>query len=156
MYKNAARPKAIFTLWVMLNRKLATVDRIAAWGVVHDTTCVMCKNAEESLDHMFLQCQYAEEVCERVLTWAGICNNRPRNWIQFINWSIKNGKGKTTQAQLFKMIMAESVYTIWNERNKRIFEDKKCVIDEVVKRIAYVTIVRSSSTISNIICHRKI
>ena len=43
MYKNAARPKAIFTLWVMLNRKLATVDRLAAWGVVHDTTCVMCK-----------------------------------------------------------------------------------------------------------------
>ena len=68
----------------------------------------------------------------------------------------KKWERETTQAQLFKMIMAESVYTIWNERNKRIFEDKKCVIDEVVKRIAYVTIVRSSSTITNIICHRKI
>ncbi|TMX05017.1 hypothetical protein EJD97_003533 [Solanum chilense] len=112
--------------------------------------CLLFKNA------MFLQCQYAEEVWERVLTWAGFCNNKPRNWTQFMIWSIQKGKGKTIQAQLFKMLLAESVYAIWNERNKRIFEDKKCVIDEVVKKIAYTTIVRSSSNISNIISHRKI
>ena len=64
------------------------------WGVVHDTTCVLCKNADESLDHMFLQCHYAEEVWERVLTWAGFCNNRPRNLIQFMHWSIQMGKGR--------------------------------------------------------------
>ncbi|TMW80652.1 hypothetical protein EJD97_017311, partial [Solanum chilense] len=29
MFKNAARPIATFTLWIMLNRKLATVDRLA-------------------------------------------------------------------------------------------------------------------------------
>lgn len=155
MFKNAARPKAIFTLWILLNRKLATVDRLAKWGVVHDPTCVMCKGAEESLDHLFLQCHYAEEVWERILTWAGFYN-RPRTWIQFMHWSIKNGKGKTTKAQLFKTIMAEGVYAIWNERNKRIFEDKKCLIDEVVKKIAYVTIARSSISINNVISHRKI
>ncbi|XP_015072478.1 uncharacterized protein LOC107016558 [Solanum pennellii] len=154
--KNAARPKAIFTLWIRLNRKLATVDRLAKWGLVHDTTCVLCKNVDESLDHMFLQCHYAGEVWERVLTWAGIHNNRPKTWAQFMQWSIQHGKGKTTKAQLFKMILVEGVYAVWNERNKRIFEDKKCLIDEVVKNIAYVTTVRSPISINKIISHRKI
>ena len=41
---------------------------------------------------------------------------------------------------MFKGILAEEVYGLWSERNKRIFEEKSSLIDEVVKRIAYVTI----------------
>ena len=67
-----------------------------------------------------------------------------------------NGKGKTTKTQLFNIILAEGVYAIWNERNKRIFEDKNCLIDEVVKKIAYVTSARYPMSINKIICHRKI
>ena len=70
---------------------------------------------------MFLQCHYAGEVWERVLTWAGFHNNRPKTWVQFVHWCIQHGKGKTTKAQLFKIILAEGVYAVWNERNKRIF-----------------------------------
>ena len=93
MYKNAARPKATFTLWILLNRKLATVDRLAKWGITLDKTCVLCKNVDESLDHMFLQCHYAGEVKERLLQWIGNHNNRQRTWAQFIHWSIQMGKG---------------------------------------------------------------
>ena len=54
------------------------------------------------------------------------------------------------------MILAEMVYAVWNERNKRIFEDKKTLIDETVKKIAFVTIARSPMKISKMISHRKI
>ena len=67
MFKNSARPKAIFTLWILMYRKLETVGRLAKWGLTHDTTCVLCTNMDGSLDHMFLQCHYAGEVWERVL-----------------------------------------------------------------------------------------
>ena len=73
-----------------------------------------------------------------------------------MHWCIQHGKGKTTRAQLFKMILAEVVYDVWNERNKRIFEDKKCLIDEVVKKIAYVTSASSPISISKLISHRMI
>nr|XP_004240331.1 uncharacterized protein LOC101255200 [Solanum lycopersicum] len=110
MNKNAARPKATFTLWILLNRKLATVDRLAKWGMALDKTCVLCKSADESIDHMFIQCQYAGEVWERLLRWIDNHSNRPRTWTQFIQWSIQNGKGKTTRAELFKRILVEGVY----------------------------------------------
>ena len=55
MYKNAAMPKANFTLWIMLNRKLATVDRLAKWGITLDKTCVLCKN----VDKVWIICSYS-------------------------------------------------------------------------------------------------
>ena len=54
------------------------------------------------------------------------------------------------------MILVEVVYAVWNERNKGIFEDKKSLIDEIVKKIAYVTIARSPISISKIFSYRKI
>ena len=48
------------------------------------------------------------------------------------------------------------VYVVWNERNKRIFEDKMTLTDEIVKKIAFVTIARSPMKISKMISHRKI
>ena len=57
---------------------------------------------------------------------------------------------------MFKRILAEGVYGLWSERNKRIFEEKSSLIDEVVKRIAYVTIARFPNSITNVIKHRQI
>ena len=88
MYKIAARPKATFTLWILLNRKLATVDRLAKWGMTLDKTCVLCKSADESMDHMFIQRQYAGEVWGRLVKWIDNHSNRPWTWTQFIQWSI--------------------------------------------------------------------
>ena len=57
---------------------------------------------------------------------------------------------------MFKGILAEGVYGLWSERNKRIFEEKRCSRDEVVKRIAYVTIARFPNSITNVTMHRQI
>ncbi|XP_004234894.1 uncharacterized protein [Solanum lycopersicum] len=124
MFKNAARPKAYFTLWIMLNRKLPTIDRLAKWGMVLNKACVLCKSADESIEHIFIQCHYARKVWERLLDWIDNHSRCPMTWSQFMQWSIQHGKGKTKSAQLFKSILAEGVYGLWNERNKRIFEDK--------------------------------
>ena len=105
---------------------------------------------------MFLHYHYVSEVWKRVLAWAGFNNNRARTWTQLMQWCIQQGKGEATRAQLFKMILAEMVYAVWNKRNKRIFEDKKTLIDETVKKIAFVTIARSPMKISKMISHRKI
>ena len=80
----------------------------------------------------------------------------PKSWTEFIQWCVKNGKGKTVRAQVFKGVLAKGVYGLWSERNKRIFEGKSSLIDEVVKRIAYVTIARFPNRLTNVIKHRKI
>ena len=42
MFNNAARPKAYFKMWIMMNQRLVTVDRLAKWGVEVEKTCVLC------------------------------------------------------------------------------------------------------------------
>ena len=39
MFNNAARPKAYFTMWIMMTQRLVTVDRLAQWGVVIRHVC---------------------------------------------------------------------------------------------------------------------
>ena len=125
MFKNPTRPKAIFILWIFMYRKLATKDRLAKWGIIQETACVLCATEDESLDNMFLHCHYVSEVWKRVITWAGFNSNRAGTWTQFMQWSIQQGKGKSTRAQLFKMLLAEMVYVFWNERNKRILKTRR-------------------------------
>ena len=41
MYSNAARPKAYITMWIMMNQKLSTVDRLTQWGIEVNKVCVL-------------------------------------------------------------------------------------------------------------------
>ena len=62
MYSNAARPKAYIIMWLMMNQKLSTVDRLVRWGLEIEKTCVLCKNVDETKEHLFLQCQFARKL----------------------------------------------------------------------------------------------
>ena len=62
MFNNAARPKAYFTMWIMMNQRLVTVERLSQWGVVVEKTCVLCKNADENVEHLFMQCNFARRM----------------------------------------------------------------------------------------------
>ncbi|TMW80258.1 hypothetical protein EJD97_022172 [Solanum chilense] len=88
MFNNAIRPKAYFTMWIMMNQRLVTVDR-EMWG--------------------------------RLLSWIEQQSNVTMTWEQFLQWCIQHGKGKSSAAQIFKIILTESIYGLWMERNSRIF-----------------------------------
>ncbi|XP_004253221.2 uncharacterized protein [Solanum lycopersicum] len=129
MFNNAARPKAFFTVWIMMNQKLATVDRFAPWGVDRlaqwavavDKTCVLCKNADENVEHLFMQCNFARKLWGRLLSWIEHQSTVPLIWEQFLQWCIQHGKGKSSAAQMFKIVLTEGIYGLWMERNSRIF-----------------------------------
>ncbi|XP_015060281.1 uncharacterized protein LOC107006172 [Solanum pennellii] len=136
MFNNAARPKAYFTMWIMMNQRLVTVDRLAQWGIEVEKTCVLCKNDEETAENLFIQCSFARRLWGRLLSWIGKQTDVPMTWEHFVQWCILHGKGKRTEAQKFKTIPAEGIYGLWMERNSRIFEHKSRNEDQLVKEIA--------------------
>ena len=143
MFNNVARPKAYFTMWIMLNQRLVTVDRLAQWGIEVEKICVMCKNEEETAEHLFLQCDYARRIWERLLSSMEKQTEVPLTWEQFVQWCIIHGKEKRPAALMFKAILAEGIYGLWMERNNRIFEHKSRNEEQIVKEISYTTIVRT-------------
>lgn len=47
-------PRHNFILRIALLKRLATVDKLAKFGIIVDDTCVFCSNAVETQDHLIL------------------------------------------------------------------------------------------------------
>lgn len=54
-----ATPKFAFIFLLAMLDRLSTMDRIHRWNAGVDTTCVLCKQATETRDHLFFVCSYS-------------------------------------------------------------------------------------------------
>ncbi|XP_019227715.1 PREDICTED: uncharacterized protein LOC109208999 [Nicotiana attenuata] len=137
-FGNNARPKAQFTVWLQMQGRLLTVDRIDSWGVNVDHVCNLCNSQNETRNHIFMDCPYSVKVREGVLKWMKVPSFRTTQWEQLENWIIQRAKGKSQRAQVFKMEYTEWVHTMWIERNQRKFEKRSRSAHQLVREIAYV------------------
>jgi hypothetical protein len=53
IWHHHAIPKQAFILWLAVNNRLTTGDRLLAWGFKGDTSCVFCRGMTECRDHIF-------------------------------------------------------------------------------------------------------
>ncbi|XP_060178187.1 uncharacterized protein LOC132608128 [Lycium barbarum] len=144
MFGNQARPKACFTLWLGLQQRLLTADRLLKWGLEATKICVLCNRVPENHEHLFVLCPVARTLWARILTWSNKGMFNVVHWEDFMKWSVASSKGKGQQAQICKMIInAEVLHTLWRERNQRIFEKKSVTVERLAKDLAYVCTVRA-------------
>ncbi|KAK6791910.1 hypothetical protein RDI58_010991 [Solanum bulbocastanum] len=61
IFANSARPKAIVTMWLQLQRKLPTNDRLASWGMHINQQCKLCQHDLETRDHLFVYCEFTRD-----------------------------------------------------------------------------------------------
>ena len=115
-----------------------------------ENTCVLCKNEAETAEHLIIQCSFARRIWGRLLSWIGKLNDIPMTWEHFVQWCIKHGKGKRSEATKFQTVLAEGSYGLWLERNRRIFEHKCKTEEQLVKEITYIAIVRTCSRLKDV------
>ncbi|XP_019252881.1 PREDICTED: uncharacterized protein LOC109231695 [Nicotiana attenuata] len=150
-FGNNARPKAQFTVWLQMQGRLLTVDRIASWGVSVDHECKLYNSQSETRDHIFMECPYSVKVWEGVLKWMQVPCFRTTQWEQLENWIIQRAKGKSQKAQVFKMVHTEWVHALWIERNQRRFEKRSRRAEQLVREITYVCNVRAHTRIKEMV-----
>ncbi|KAG5533435.1 hypothetical protein RHGRI_027563 [Rhododendron griersonianum] len=114
-------PRWAIIQWLAVHGRLATKDRLQNWGLVPNTLCVLCSASLESHLHLFFMCPYSSYIVGQLLR---ICGYR-RGLIslnQEIDWASRHMTGNGLQQSLYKMVLAASLYHIWLERNKRVFQ----------------------------------
>lgn len=77
--QNVAPQKCLFMTWLLLYEKLATYSYLQRVGVQVDPICCLCEKAEESLDHLFFECEFAGRVWKGVAEWRGV-DRQARRW----------------------------------------------------------------------------
>ncbi|XP_075076852.1 uncharacterized protein LOC142163465 [Nicotiana tabacum] len=123
MCSNAAKPKAIITMWLQCQGRLLTVDRLKKLGLSVNDSCVLCQTNLETRNYLFIECDYAKRLWRRLSQWAKVHNISSSTWEQQLQIICQHTKGKLTIAKLLKMMYAEYTHALWKERNQRIFQE---------------------------------
>ncbi|KAL9679350.1 hypothetical protein QQ045_017208 [Rhodiola kirilowii] len=112
-----------------------------------DLTCVLCDRDEESSDHLLVHCKWSRELWSRCLSWWGVSWVFPHSAKSVLESWVIEGSSKSYK-RLWKILCYAIMWSIWEERNKRCFQDKKRPVEEIAdlvrNRLAWWAKYRSS------------
>ncbi|KAL0355799.1 UNVERIFIED_CONTAM: Retrovirus-related Pol polyprotein from type-2 retrotransposable element R2DM [Sesamum radiatum] len=113
-------PRHRFILWLAILGRLSTLDK--PWLQHMGTDCVLCRiRTPETHSHLFFSCPFALECLLKIRTMVDF--HWPYNsWDLAIRWALARWRGKHVVNSSYKALLASLVYHIWEERNRRIFQ----------------------------------
>ncbi|XP_056697671.1 uncharacterized protein [Spinacia oleracea] len=128
---NLATTKSVFILWLAMWRRLTTIDKLLTWIVVTSDVCLMCGSGSES----------------RVLDFLHF--TRPvAGFTAEVKWMIKSSKRGKGRHKMLLMFFAESVYSLWLNRNSKVYNQRKTAT-ELFKEIQFRVASRVSNELSD-------
>ncbi|KAJ9536666.1 hypothetical protein OSB04_un000139 [Centaurea solstitialis] len=126
-------PKHSFCLWTACLLRLPTQDRVALWKEEPpDLLCVFCGLTSDSHNHLFFECPFSRQVWLQVMDkvhWIGF----PCSWNAIVD-AISDHQTSPKGLQ-HRLALAATVYTIWCERNHRMFAEISKPIPHLVQTI---------------------
>ena len=146
-------PKHSFVLWLAVQSKLLTQDRMEKWHPGGRLMCSLCNTRSDSHEHLFFQCSFANKVWEIMVQNASFMN-RNHDLLSGCRYiadkQVKNNFGWAVD----KLILAASVYFIWQERNRRLFTGVSrnvesvisCIKDSVKTRLLALKVKKSTKS----------
>jgi hypothetical protein len=77
VWDSTAIPKVIFFFWTLMHKKILTGENLMKRNIAGPHRCALCKEAMETSDHLFVDCQFANKVW--LLTLHGLKVAAPTN-----------------------------------------------------------------------------
>ncbi|KAL0416338.1 UNVERIFIED_CONTAM: hypothetical protein Slati_3465700 [Sesamum latifolium] len=113
-------PRHRFILWLAILERLSILDK--PWLQHLGTDCVLCRvSTPETHYHLFFSCPFALECLHEIQ--ATVTFHWPySSWDTAIRWASSRWRGKHVVNASYKALLASLVYHLWEERNRRIFQ----------------------------------
>ncbi|XP_022019087.1 uncharacterized protein LOC110919116 [Helianthus annuus] len=121
-------PRHAFLVWLIMRRKLLTQDKILNWGLdrrknMNMMCCLLCYADVDSHDHLFFECNLSAQVWSLIRTKVGMDTIEPK-WMSIVNWLMARQRSKTAEDFVARLLVGAAAYTIWQERNARLFKNQ--------------------------------
>ena len=115
-------PRCSFITWLSVLKKLPTRDRLISWGLTVPDACVLCSDHAESHQHLFFECSFSASI------WSRFCgrfiSSPPSDILAAVSMCLSyNGIYASQVRIILKLLLQVLVYSLWRERNGRIFRD---------------------------------
>jgi exonuclease III len=131
IWRVKAPPRVAFFMWTVAWGRILTCDNLKKKGIVMVGWCCMCRNADETVDHLMLHCQFARQLWTFIFKSVGISWVLPSQVSELLfgwwNWFGKRSSG------VWNLIPSCLMWTIWRERNNRIFEDQENSVAKIIE-----------------------
>lgn len=130
----STNPKMACCLLKGLKNRLATRDRLFRFGITTNEQCVLCQNGKESRDHLFFRCPFSEylwTLCKLKLYDTSSIEGMEEEALKI---KLKFKK-KDRIFKLARLSFTVTVWHIWQERNRRIFQNQQMHKVLVFRRI---------------------
>ncbi|KAM6587728.1 hypothetical protein CsatA_010333 [Cannabis sativa] len=126
-------PKHSFITWLSVQNRLKTKDRLHKLHIAADATCSLCSRHEESVRHLFFNCQLAQECVNQVKRWLSwdVLSNDLNKLLRWIN----RAKISSFKKKVLAAVVAGLVYSIWHTRNDKLWNNRINNVDAIVKKV---------------------
>ena len=129
-----ATPKFAFMAWIAIRDRLATMDRISCWSQGMDSTCVLCKTAHETRNHLFFKCSFSSQIWEHLA--KGILHSWYSNKWNVIADLITVPTMEKRKSFCFRYAFQVTLNTLWRKKkNKRRHGDQPLPLQVSTKLI---------------------
>ncbi|KAL2905125.1 LINE-1 retrotransposable element ORF2 protein [Bienertia sinuspersici] len=151
-------PKHSFCLWLAVQQRLPTTDRLSKWGAQMQTTCGLCGTGQESSEHLFFQCPFSMEVWEELKAWLN-SRNAQQNIQGICKWINRKNKKAKVERAAWNLALSAATYHIWQNRNAvqhgKLKKGKEHVVAQVkyqiCQRLQLINVKKLSSREKNLI-----
>jgi len=141
-------PKIAACHYRVLNNFLTTKDRLIHRRILIDPMCLLCNKQEETVEHLFFQCEFSKEI------WSWCLANMFSNYSHRPSFNLKEiyelvlnqSKKKCFQTDLVLLAFSTSTWAIWKERNNRVFRSQSMNVKSVCNIITQTIKIRISKS----------
>ena len=127
VWRARAEQKCKIFAWILLQDKLLTANNLATRGWPHQPNCSLCNGLLETGPHLCLHCPFARAVWHQILVWEGLSLVAQADPTHFSSikdwWEATSSPLPKNQKRDFNGLMIYTLWNIWKERNRRIFEN---------------------------------
>lgn len=135
LWKGWVPLKCKIMVWRATLNRLPTKMELGKRGVtLPNVLCCWCDSVEETASHLFSGCSFAAEIWSRVDSWCRLPPSFTFDVTDFLEIA-KLYPGSKKSKYVLRGIIFTTLWTIWNERNMRIFKGVRRRPIEVMESI---------------------
>ncbi|XP_021995890.1 uncharacterized protein LOC110893078 [Helianthus annuus] len=131
-----AIPQHAFLVWLLVLKKLRTQDVMIRWNPGNANfsllCCSLCTRGPDSHEHLFFECDVAKKVWYEVRGKAGM-DRIQQTWTDIFEYLVGIAKSNMAEHIIAKIVVCATAYFVWEERNRRLFTDKRRSKDQLVE-----------------------